>query len=93
MPQASGRIIHGNLRPKDNDEGINKVWIYTTYNEQLELESGFRISHSRLETYRAYLFIDQLTTKVQGIQANQKRYTHPQNQKKLKKRWPKIIQK
>ena len=48
MPQASGRMIHGNLRPKDNDEGINKDWIYTTYNEQLELESGFRISHSRL---------------------------------------------
>ena len=53
MPQASGRIFHGNLRPKDNDEGINKDWIYTTYNEQLELESGFRISHSRLKTYRA----------------------------------------
>ena len=27
MPQASGRIIHGNLRPKDNDERINKDWI------------------------------------------------------------------
>ena len=54
MPQASGRIFHGNLRPKDNDKGINKDWIYTTYNEQLELESWFRISHSRLETYRAH---------------------------------------
>ena len=54
MPQASGRIIHGNLRPKDNDEGINKVLIYRTYDEQLELESGLRISHSRLETYHAH---------------------------------------
>ena len=24
MSEASGRIIHGSLRPKDNDEGINK---------------------------------------------------------------------
>ena len=54
MPQASGRIIHGNLTPKHNDEGINKDLIYATYNEQLELESGLRISHSRLETYRAH---------------------------------------
>ena len=53
MPQASGRIIHGNLRPKDNDERSNKDCIYTTYNEQLELESGLRISHSRLKTFRA----------------------------------------
>jgi len=27
MSQASGSIIHGSLRPKDNDEGINKDWI------------------------------------------------------------------
>ena len=54
MPQASGRIIHGNLRPKDNDERINKDWIYTTFNEQLKLESGLRISHSKLETYHAH---------------------------------------
>ena len=54
MPQASGRIIHGNLRPKDNDEGITIDLIYATYNEQLELESGLRTSHSRLETYRAH---------------------------------------
>ena len=54
MPQASRRIIHGNQRPKDNDKGINKDWIYTTYSEQLELESGLRISHLRLETYRAH---------------------------------------
>ena len=54
MSQASGRIIHVNLSPKDNDEGINKDWIYTTYNEQLELESGLRISHLRLETYHAH---------------------------------------
>jgi len=27
MSQASRRIIHRNLRPKDNDEGINKDWI------------------------------------------------------------------
>ena len=54
MPQASGRFIHGNLRPKDNDEGTNKDWICTTCNEQLELESGLRISHSRLETYLAH---------------------------------------
>jgi len=27
VSQASGRIIHGNLAPKDNDEGINKDWI------------------------------------------------------------------
>ena len=38
MSQATGRIIHENLRPKDNDEGANKDWIYTTFNEQLELE-------------------------------------------------------
>ena len=54
MPQASGRIIHGNLRPKDNDEGINKDSIYTTYNEQLELESEDRISNLRLETFYAH---------------------------------------
>ena len=54
MPQASGRIIHGNLRPKDNDERINKDCIYTTCNEQLELESVLRISHSSLKTYRAH---------------------------------------
>jgi len=24
VSQVSGRIIHGSLRPKDNDEGINK---------------------------------------------------------------------
>ena len=54
MSQASGRIFHGNLRPKDHDEGINKDWIYTTYSEQLELESVLRISHSRLKTYRAH---------------------------------------
>ena len=27
MSQASARIIHGNLRPKDDDERINKDWI------------------------------------------------------------------
>ena len=54
MPQASGRIIHGNLRPKDNDEGINKDLIYATYNEQLGLDSGLRISHSKFETCHAH---------------------------------------
>jgi len=27
VSQASGRIIRGSLRPKHNDEGINKDWI------------------------------------------------------------------
>jgi len=27
VSQASGRIIHGSLRPEDNDEAINRDWI------------------------------------------------------------------
>jgi len=27
VPQASGRIIHGSLRPEYNDEEINEDWI------------------------------------------------------------------
>jgi len=27
VSQASGRIVHESLRPKDNDEWINKDWI------------------------------------------------------------------
>ena len=44
MSQASERIIYGSLRPKDNDEGINKDMDYTIYNEQLELELGLRMT-------------------------------------------------
>ena len=54
MPQASGRIIHGNLRPKDNDEKINKDWITQPLMNNWGLASGLRISHSKLRTYHAH---------------------------------------
>ena len=54
MPQASGRIIHGNLRPKDNDERNKQGMDFTTHNEQLKLESGLRISYLKLGTYHAH---------------------------------------
>ena len=40
MSQASGRIIHGNLRPKDYDEGTNKDWITQPIMNNLSQNQG-----------------------------------------------------
>jgi len=44
VSQASGRIIHGNLRPKDNDEGVNKDWI-TKSILNIGVRTRLRMSH------------------------------------------------
>jgi len=44
VSQANGRIIHGSLRPKDNDKGIARIGLHI-YNDQLELELGLRMTY------------------------------------------------